>query len=391
MHETDALSVIIGGIDGTKMRIGIDVSPLVASQRTGVQTYILNAMKGLAKVDTENEYFLYSNADFDNPIESDRWHKRIGRGLTTKIAICWLQTQLKQLVEEDDIDLFWGAYHFLPLFLDRSVKSVLTIYDLVYRFYPGTLTARNVWSHKVFTERSIRKADKIIAISESTANDLKRVFNIGDRKMQVISPGVDLGFFRPCPPESSREYLTQKYGILESYVLCVGTIEPRKNLAALFRAYAQLCRRSKAAHKVVVAGARGWKNSHLFAPVSKLNIEDRVRFLGYVPDEDLPKLYSAAGVFVYPSIYEGFGLPVLEAMACGCPVIAFDNSSLPEVVGNAGLLVETNNISELSISIEKVLFDESLQDSMAERGIERAKMFDQESCSKRVYKLFQTL
>jgi glycosyltransferase involved in cell wall biosynthesis len=374
-----------------KMRLGIDVSPLVASQRTGVQTYILNAMKGLAKVDTENEYFLYSNRDFDNPIENDRWHKRIGSGLPAKIAICWLQTQLKQLVAEDDIDLFWGAYHFLPLFLDRSVKSVLTIYDLVYRFYPGTLTARNVWSHRVFTERSIRKADKIIAISESTANDLKRVFNISDRKIQVIAPGVDLDFFRPYPTESARKYLTQKYGILESYVLCVGTIEPRKNLATLFRAYAQLCKRSRVAHQLVVAGARGWKNSHLFTLVSKLNIEDRVRFLGYVPDEDLPKLYCGADIFVYPSIHEGFGLPVLEAMACGCPAVAFDNSSLPEDGGNAGLLVETNNISELSISIEKVLFDENLRDSMAERGIERAKMFGQRGCSERVYELFQTV
>lgn len=372
------------------MRIGIDVSPL-AGQRTGVQTYILNAMKGLANLDTENEFFLYSNRDFDKPIENDRWHKRIGWGLTAKIAIFWLQTQLKQLVEEDGIDLFWGAYHFLPLLLDRSVKSVLTIYDLVYRFYPGTLTARNVWSHRVFTERSIRKADKIIAISESTAADLKRLFNISDRKVQVIPPGVDLGFFKPYPPESSRRYLTQKYDIPESYVLCVGTIEPRKNLATLFRAYAQLCRRSRVAHQLVVVGARGWKNSHLFTLVSKLDIEDRVEFLGYVPDEDLPKLYSAADVFVYPSIYEGFGLPVLEAMACGCPVIAFDNSSLPEVVGNGGLLVETNNILELSISIEQVLFDKSLRDSMAEEGMERAKLFDQASCSERVYELFQTL
>lgn len=373
------------------MRIGIDVSPLVASQRTGVQTCILNAMKGLAKLDTENEYFLYSNRDFDNPIENDRWHKRIGWGLTARIAICWLQTQLKQLVEEDDIDLFWGAYHFLPLFLDRSVKSVLTIYDLVYHFYPSTLTVRSVWSHRVFTERSIRKANKIMAVSESTANDLKRVFNISDRKIQVIPPGVDLGFFRPYPRESAQRYLAERYGVSEDYILCIGAIEPRKNLAALFRAYARLCRGSRVVHQLVIAGARGWKNSHLFTLVSKLNIENRVRFLGYVPDKDLPKLYSAANVFVYPSIYEGFGLPLVEAMACGCPVIASDNSSLPEVVGDAGLLVETNNISELSITIEKVLFDKSLQDSMAERGIERAKMFDQRGCSERVYELLQKL
>jgi glycosyltransferase involved in cell wall biosynthesis len=371
------------------VRIGVDASPLVG-QQTGVQTYIINILAELAKIDATNDYFLYSNGDFENPVGGGRWQKRVGHGLGAAVALLWLQTQALRMIQEDRIDIFWGTFHFLPLLLPETTKTVLTIHDLVFHWFPETLTRRSVLSHRLCAQRSAAKADILIPNSQSTARDVRSVFHVGDGKIQVVYPGVDTDFFHPHPKEEAMRYLRHEYGLSARYILTVGTVEPRKNQAALIKAFARLRKESHIDHQLVVVGGVGWKSAHVFDLVRQLKLGDDVRFLGHIP-EGLPMLYSGAEVFVFPSLYEGFGFPPLEAMACGCPVVVSDNSSLPEVVGEAGLLVEAEDVAGLAEMIGCVLSHCPLRERMIACGLEQARTFSWEKCAAGINGVFQGL
>jgi glycosyltransferase involved in cell wall biosynthesis len=227
----------------------------------------------------------------------------------------------------------------------------------------------------LFFGRSTRQADRIIVCSQSTARDLKRIYGIPESKIEVIHLGVNPAF-EAQDSRAATEHIENKYGVAKDYVLTVATAGPHKNLITLVEAMKVLRERGALSFQLLVAGAHGRKNSPVLEALRSSGLDDHgVRFLGYVPDEDLPMLYSGSNLFVFPSLYEGFGLPLVEAMACGVPVIASDTSSIPEVVGDAGLLVPPTQPEAFADAILRVRSDENLRKAMVEKGLKQAAGF----------------
>ncbi len=283
------------------------------------------------------------------------------------------------------MDLFHATEHLLPRL--SSVRTVFTLHDLIFLFHPETHKPLNRWFLTLMMPRFLRAADAVIAVSECTRRDAVRAYGIPEEKITVIYEGVSPRF-RPASPEAIQA-VRAKYRLPERFILYVGTIEPRKNLTALLEAYAALqSRNTQHAARLVIVGKKGWLYEGFFRRLRELGLEERVYFTGYVPDEDLPALYSAADLFVFPSLYEGFGLPVLEAMACGVPVVCSNTSSLPEVAGDAALLADPTDIRALAAAMERALTDEALRASLRARGLERARQFTWEEAAKRTVEVY---
>jgi glycosyltransferase involved in cell wall biosynthesis len=237
------------------------------------------------------------------------------------------------------------------------------------------MSRKTYYAHRLLVWPSVQKADRIVAVSEATAQDLQRISDVSGSRIEVIHNGVDPAY-KPQDSGRAAEYVAGKYGVSKDYVLAVGTVQPRKNLATLVEAWKILRDRTKDQFQLVVAGARGWKNTQLDETIRRLGLTgNEIRFLGVVPEEDLPVLYSGSGVFVFPSLYEGFGLPLAEAMACGVPVVASNTSSVPEVVGEAALLVSPTEPEAFAEAILRVRGDDSLRKAMIEKGLSRAACF----------------
>jgi glycosyltransferase involved in cell wall biosynthesis len=262
---------------------------------------------------------------------------------------------------------------FIPPFR-RRCPAVITVHDLAFLRYPELLTLE---SRRYYGQiaRAVASADHIIAVSETTARDLVELLDVPRKWISVVpeAPGPQ---FRPVADAEERRRALQRYGLDRPYLLFVGTIEPRKNLGTLLKAFR--CLRSETEAVLVLAGRRGWLWQPVLDEIERLNLQDRVRLLDGVRAADLPALYSGASVFVFPSLYEGFGLPPLEAMACGTPVVCSSAGSLPEVVGDAALLVPPTDAEALAAAVRQVLTDPDLQNALRQRGVERSRLFSWE-------------
>jgi glycosyltransferase involved in cell wall biosynthesis len=247
---------------------------------------------------------------------------------------------------------------------------VVTVHDLSFLFYPQGFRTLNRSYLRTFTRTSVRRARRVIAVSESTKQDLMRCYGLAEDRVDVVHNGVDASF-RPMPTDQV-EAFRAKRGLPERFILHVGTLEPRKNAVRLVEAFARL---PQTRPPLMLIGGKGWLYDEVFARVEALNLNSEVHFVGYVPAEDLAWWYNAADLFVYPSLYEGFGLPPLEAMACGTPVITSTSSSLPEVVGQAGQLVDPTDIQALAMAMERALADAELREEMQAAGLLQARRF----------------
>ena len=236
--------------------------------------------------------------------------------------------------------------------------------------------------------RSVARASMVLADSVNTMNDLVCLLDVDPKRVDVVYPGVGEAFRRVTDEEALNK-VRNKYNLHFPFILYVGTIEPRKNLSRLIQAYARLKTRRELDHKLVIGGGKGWLYDDVFQRASDLRVEEDVIFSGYIPDEDLPALYSLAEMFVFPSLYEGFGLPPLEAMACGTPVITSNVSSLPEIVEGAGIMINPLDIDELAQAIDNLLTDSALQRELCEKGIERAKAFTWRATAEKLLGLYQ--
>jgi glycosyltransferase involved in cell wall biosynthesis len=234
---------------------------------------------------------------------------------------------------------------------------------------------------------SARKASKIIAISENTKKDIIDYFGIDEEKIRVIYLGVDRQF--SPQPDMDEVGVLSKYNLPSGYILSVGTLEPRKNLIRLINAYKMVASSGEPVPKLVIVGGQGWGDEELGKVVRESGLIDLVILTGYVPDEDLPALYRNTTVFVYPSLYEGFGLPPLEAMACGTPVITSNVSSLPEVVGDAAILIDPYNTTEIAQAIASVLKDKELRERLRMNGLARSNLFSWDKTARETLKLYQ--
>lgn len=267
--------------------------------------------------------------------------------------------------------LFHATDHLLPRFSDR-VRSVCTLHDLAFLVDPSVHTRTNRLFLSAMVPRFLRRADRVICVSECTARDATRLLGLDPVKVAVVPSGVDARFHPPSRGEiaSARSRLA----LPERYVLYVGTVEPRKNLPTLLRAWARL-KRAGDPRRLVIAGKLGWLTDDFFRALAASGLEDEVVRLGYVADADLPALYGGAEAFVFPSRYEGFGFPVLEAMACGTPVVCSSSSSLPEVAGDAALLHDPASDEQLADALARLRDDPVLRVELAARGLRRAATF----------------
>lgn len=256
-----------------------------------------------------------------------------------------------------------------------SGKTIAVVHDMAYRAYPETVRKKTRHFLESSMGKSCKRATKVITISEFSKSEILKYISIAADKIAVIPLGVDTHRFYPDYKRESIEQVKEKYHIGESYILYLGTIEPRKNIQKLVQAYAMLKKRCASVPPLILAGGKGWLCDDIYASVEELGLTDCIKFLGYVPDEDAPHLLCGAHLFVFPSLYEGFGLPVLEAMACGTPVVTSNVSSLPEIAHDAAVLVDPNDAGDIMQGMFELLHDEGVRKKYIEAGFERVKEY----------------
>jgi glycosyltransferase involved in cell wall biosynthesis len=264
---------------------------------------------------------------------------------------------------------------------------VITVHDLNFEVSPGTIhPVRRAYLRRI-TRRSVHCARKVIAISRSTASDITRLYGVPSEKVAVIPYGLD-AIFTPENARALEPMVRVRYSLPERFLLFVGTLEPRKNLPRLLEAYA-LARHRAQLPPLVLAGAPGWQHERISAQARRLGIRECLVFAGYIPREHLPGVYAAATALLYPSLYEGFGLPPLEAMGCGTPVLASSTSAMPEVVDDGGILADPHNAQAIAEGILRITQDETLRQQLVERGLERARQFRWEAAAQNTLRVIE--
>lgn len=369
------------------MRIGIDAR-LVYYSRAGIGQYILGILRGLAKVLGPNhrEELLVLKSRKDRSLSEENANFR-HHPLWTPSHHLLEQWTIPLEIAPLGLDLLHSP-DFIPPFR-RNCRAVITIHDLAFLLYPHFLTAESARYYGQI-DRAVRHTDHIIAVSEATKKDAVRLLGVPERKITVIYEAAN-PIFHPPPQPLPRRLLAEKYNLERPYILFVSTIEPRKNLPTLLRAFRQLKDEYRAEVLLAVAGERGWLYQEVFAFTRELNLEKEVRFLGRVAEEDLPALYQGAELHVHPALYEGFGLPPLEAMACGTPSIVAKVSSLPEVVGDAALLVDPLDVNGWAVAIWQVLSDSRLRQELQEKGLRRSALFSWEKAARETLAVYRRL
>jgi glycosyltransferase involved in cell wall biosynthesis len=353
------------------MRVVIDAIPLVAA-KTGIGHYTDALTDSLARIHTDHQYTLLSPFDFKFPVREGT-PPNLSKMFFPARSIFkhWWMFGCPALMQISSYDLFHGTNYCIPLF--APCPTVVTVHDLSLFNQSHTHENDNVRRGKRRVPVMIKRASIIIAPSEWTRQEILSRFSVHPERVRVVAEAARNGMV-PLPPEACQEVL-KRHQLTQPYLLYVGTIEPRKNLPLLLRAYHTLLTTTPHRPQLVIAGGNGWKYEEVFELVNQLQLQEQVRFLGYVDDEDLPALYSSTACFVYPSVYEGFGLPPLEAMACGAPVITSNASSLPEVVGKAGLMHPASEAEALTAGLARILGDDGLSQQLREAGLARAAQF----------------
>lgn len=372
------------------MKIAIDVS-LAGSQSAGVGTYTRGLLEGLAAIDTENEYLLYSYLDLPQPS-----YRGFPQGHNFSLctvtpgeehwARSWSSAALPPKEALGCVDIVHSPFFNAPRLGNGAL--IVTIYDISFLLYPQFHTEANRLHCLNGTLRAALYADRMIVLSHHTRNALVDYFAIPEERLRVIHAAPRQIYYPEGDIELIRNTLA-RLEIFHNFILSVGSLEPRKNLKTLLHAYATYIERHAGRELLVVAGGEGWLNEDLGLVVARLGLGEHVKFLGYVQDADLRVLYSAAKLFVYPSVYEGFGLPPLEAMACGAPVITSNASALPEVVGGAAVIVDPSSSEGLYYAMRQVLHDDGLRLKLRKQSLERARLFSWERTAEETLAVYQ--
>ncbi|HUG16574.1 MAG TPA: glycosyltransferase family 1 protein [Thermomicrobiales bacterium] len=321
-----------------------------------------------------------SDRDFDASVEWAHSRAPTGRPL---IRIAWEQTVGFMVARRHRLDLVHAPVNVTPLV--TLCPRVVTIHDLAFHHFPEQYPGPQQRYLRAMTRLSVRRATRVIAVSEATRQDVIVTYGCAPERVVTVPNGVSTEF-RPLPEDVVAAFRKSE-GLAEHFILFLGTLQPRKNLETLLRAYARA--HTDAGWSLVVAGAAGWSYDPIFDMARDLGLADKVRFAGYVPPERLPLWYNAAGMLVYPSLYEGFGLQLVEAMACGTPVIASNTSSLPEVVGNAGLLVGARDVDGFARAIVTLARSPEMRADLRARGVRRAASFSWEATADRTLSVYR--
>ena len=376
------------------MRVVIDFTCAV-NQTAGISRFVRNLVFALSGLDHTNQYLLLyakpeNGADVSFPTATNFSRRQLRLSQRT-LDILWHRMRLPLPIDlvYGSADIFHSPDFVLPPV--RRGRSLLTVHDLAFLLYPECAEASLRAYLEQVVPRSVERADFIAADSENTRNDLICLLGADPERVAVVPGGVDPMFSR-VSYGARLQALRRQFKLDDRpFILFVGVLEPRKNLTLLFDAYRQLRDRHKLSHRLVVVGKRGWLYDDILDHAERSPYRQDIVFTGFVPDADLPALYSAADVFAFPSLYEGFGLPPLEAMACGTPVVVSRSSSLPEVVGEAGLQVDPKNADELAAALELAILDDKLRDELRRKGPERAASFTWPVAAERLLEVYQRI
>ncbi len=379
------------------MKIAVNIQPMLHSGKSGIGFYQQELLKAFIDADREDSFLLQY---FDPRKKFSDPSAMFGRDNVSAESCKLLSAGLYQLIwaflpvpyrcffkSRPDVTMFFNYY--LPPF--ARGKKVLVVYDTVIKDYPGTMSFRTRTMLNLTLKRSIKRADRIITISEFSKNQIIKHFGVAPENIVIIPCAADSRKFCPVSDRDAvRRQVCPRYGIDGEYYLYLGNLEPRKNITRLIEAYGEAVKKRPDIPLLVIAGGKGWLYEEIFSRVETLGLSDRVIFTGYVDDSDVPLLMNGAKAFCFPSLYEGFGMPPLEAMSCGVPVIVSNTSSLPEVTGECGISVDPYSVEAISDALIRMT-DDGFNAAQSSAGIERAKAFSWEKSAEILKSLLKEL
>ena len=377
------------------MRIGIDVTSAL-TQGGGIGRYTRELVQALVATDSDSAYTFFSakrplTLPVPNPLPTadnvqhrpapldERWLYRLWYRARLPLPVQWVTGQL---------DLFHSPDFVLPP-VSGNIPTLLTVHDLSFIHYPENYPESLVNYLNKAVPWSVQRATHVLADSQATKRDLEQIWNVATDKITVLYSGVN-GRFQPITDQTRQQTVREKYGLGQRpLLLSVGTVQPRKNYQMLIRAFAQVA--DDLPHNLVIAGGKGWLYDDMLAEIERQGIDGRVYFIGFVDDDDLPTLYSIASAFAFPSIYEGFGLPLLEAMACGVPVLTSNASCLPEVAGKATIQIDPRDESGWAQAISQILTDMDLRTKLVADGFRQARQFSWQKSAQQLLSIYRQL
>jgi glycosyltransferase involved in cell wall biosynthesis len=370
-------------------RIGIDFH-ILDQKYQGSRTYLVNIISHLKQIDHQNTYVIYVN-NLDN-IKS---HKKVYTGqenfsfkqFVSKNALFRLSWEIPLIVKQDKLDIFHTQY-ICPLI--SRVQQVVTIHDILFETHPEFFSKLFVARSKVLVRMSAHKAARILTDSQFSKSQIMELYKVPEGKITVLYGGIDKERFNTIKKDQAKVHIAEKYG-LQKYILNVGRLEPRKNQLSLIKAYHSLLMSNKIEHKLVIIGPKDFRYGPIFAYISQNRLDDFIHIFSNIEDHELPDFYKASDLFIYPSIAEGFGLPALEAMACGIPVIGSDSTSIPEVIGAAGMLIDPFDVEKIADVIHAVLSKEELAKELSDKALRRACQFNWEDAAQNTFRIYSEL
>jgi glycosyltransferase involved in cell wall biosynthesis len=376
----------------SSMKIAIDIRTILPT-RSGVGNYVLHLIENLLRVDSGSTYYFISRPEnltfFENLGKQGVPLFTIFSHENHPLGDLWEHFILPLRLKKFGVEIFHGPASLIP-FRKENYRVVVTIHDLVAFLFPNTIPLKYGAYMRYLLRYAVRRADRIISVSAHTREDLIRILKVPPEKISVVHE-APTPLFRALDRQWAREQLQTRYGLKKKFIYHLGNIEPRKNLIVLLQAFGQVCRQINNEYVLVLSGQPGWLTGSLQRFLARYPFKERIIFTGYVPREDLPLFMNGAEMFVFPSLYEGFGLPVLEAMHCGTPVISSNRSSIPEIVGPAALLIDPEDPSALAEMIVYLIRHPDQREKMRALGLEQAARFTWEEAALKTLAVYHSL
>ncbi len=374
------------------MNIGVDIRCLLSSKKTGVARYTEELLTALFKIDKANSYYLFFNSykDFEDYLphwEGDNIHfvktnfpNKIFNFLTKVFVWPKLDKLVIRRVSKNKIKNidYWFSPNLSFTSLSKNTKHILLIHDLSFEFLGDCYTQkRRLWHRVLNPKKQCQKADLVLVPSHSTKSDLLDLYKLEENKVKILTPGLSNVFNFQFSTDQLKA-VSEKYNLPDKFIFFLGTLEPRKNIIAIVKAFEKYQNKHSTNYKLIIAGPKGWKYNEIMKLIFEI---PGAEYVDYIEEKDKPLVYKLSSLFVFPSLYEGFGFPVLEAMASGLPVVTSNLSSLPQLVDDSASLVNPHNITEISQAIETLLEDKELRDFYIKKGFDRSKNFDWDKTS----------
>ncbi|MEK7547756.1 MAG: glycosyltransferase family 1 protein [Patescibacteria group bacterium] len=365
------------------MKIAVDIRS-ASGEKAGKGWFTFYIIKNLLEQDQENHYLLYAQ----NKTPGFDKYKNAQIKVINSKGILWHYKTAKD-IQKEEADIFIApTSYIIPVLLPKSIKTILVVHDLVAFFYPRAHNKKAAFIERFLLKTALKKAQKVIAVSKNTKNDIIQKFNYEKNKINVVycSASDD---FKPIETGTLKSFV-KKTNLPANFFLSVGTLEPRKNYVNLVKAFAAVNKRYPNYHLIIV-GNNGWNYEQIYEEIKINYLQKKVHILGYLSGKSLNNLYNLAKGFVFPSLYEGFGIPPLEAMKCGCPVITSNTSSLPEVVGDSAILVNPQSVPEIAKAIVSLIEDKNLCNELRKKGLKQAKKFSWVKSACKLLKVIEQL